>query len=269
MPKPRRPFKFWAMATGMAVFSLLGLLFVIVGPNAETRMTGVMCILFFGVGGLGFLGGPMLTRRGAHTVRRERLETSAGSEAAFVFPTPAAKRWSMVIAGAGMAGGSAILAVRAGGVMIAAAAVFVLFFVFMLLSARRPQYLALTPTRLVASAGAGTVELPWDAVADAEIYEMPAGQATVDMLGVAARDPDAAVWTRGAMLGRFNRRFSSGYDLTVGADTFAGEGEDVVAAILRYRDEPDRQRAIGGEEEHARLLRELGETAVRTEAPAG
>jgi hypothetical protein len=95
-------------------------------------------------------------------------------------------------------------------------------------------------------------------VAGAELYEMPAGQATVDMLGVVATDPDAAVWTRGRALGRLGRRMA-GYDLTAGADSFAGEGEDVVAAILRYRDEPERRRAIGGEEEHARLLRELGE----------
>ena len=55
----------------------------------------------------------------------------------------------------------------------------------------------------------------------------------------------------------------SGFDLTVGADTFAGEAEDVVAAILRYRDEPRRRRAIGSEEEHARLLEELGDTPAR------
>jgi hypothetical protein len=144
-----------------------------------------------------------------------------------------------------------------------AAGVFVLFFVFLLLSARRPQFLALTPTRLVVSAAAGTAELPWDAVEDAAVYEMPVGQTTVDMLGIAATHPDAAVWTRGAVLGRFNRRFSAPYDLVAGADTFAGVGEDVAAAILRYRDEPERRRHIGGEEEHARLLRELGEAAPR------
>lgn len=262
MTKPRRPFKFWAMAVGMGVFTLLGLLLLLV-PESEVRLTGLACILFFGVGGLGFLSGPMLTRQGAHTIRRERLETSAGSEAAFVFPTPPAKRWAMTVAAAGMAGGGVLIAILAGGgIIIAAAAIFVLFFVFMLLSASRPQFLALTPSRIVASAAAGTAELPWEAVADAELYEMPAGQTTVDMLGIAATDSDAVVWTRGAVLGRFNRRFSAGYDLVVGADTFAGEGEDVVAAIRRYRDEPDRRRAIGGEHEHARLTRDLGEVTA-------
>lgn len=37
----------------------------------------------------------------------------------------------------------------------------------------------------------------------------------------------------------------AGYDLTVGADTFAGEGNDVVAAILRYRDDPERRGELG------------------------
>jgi len=140
---------------------------------------------------------------------------------------------------------------------------FVVSFVILLLTAGRAQYLALTPTRVVASAAAGTVELPWEAVADAEIYAMPAARTTVDMLGVAAKDPDAARWTRGAVLGRLNRRFTMGYELTVAADTFAGEAEDVVTAIRRYRDAPERRRHIGGEPEHARLLRDLGEAVPR------
>jgi len=53
--------------------------------------------------------------------------------------------------------------------------------------------------------------------------------------------------------------FFGAIGVATAADAFAGEGEDVVAAIERYRDEPDRRRAIGSEQEHARLLRELGE----------
>jgi hypothetical protein len=131
--------KFWAMATGT------------VGPDSDTRLTGLMCILFFGLGGFGYLGGPLLTRSGRGTVVRERVQTSAGSEAAFVFPTPRRKR--------------------------------------------------------------------------------------------------------------LGRHFSR-YALTVGADTFAGEAEDVVEAIKRYKRDARARRSIGGEEEHARLLHELGETTT-------
>jgi len=81
------------------------------------------------------------------------------------------------------------------------------------------------------------------------------------MLVVSARDRDAVIWTRGSLLGRLGRRFSA-YDLTIGADTFAGEAERVVDAIRRYRDEPERRRQIGSEQEHARLMGEIGEAAV-------
>jgi len=261
MARPRRPLKFWAMAAFTTLAILLGLVLLILGPDGETRLTGLMCLLLFGLGGLGYLGGPLLTRRGAGTVLRSRVETSAGSEAAFVFPTPPGKRIAMTIGAFGMAGGCVILLILSGGgaVLIACTAVFVLFFVLLVLSARRPQQLALTPTRVVSTAGLGTVELPWEAVDDVEVYEMPAGRANVDMLGVAAIGPDAAIWTRGRLLGRLGRRFSP-FDLSVGADTFAGEAERVVEAIRRYRDDPERRRSIGGEQEHARLMREIGET---------
>ena len=253
MPRPRRPFKFWGLAALTGLFTLFGLLIIAVGPTAENRLVGLMCVLFFGVGGFAYLGGPLLTRSGPGTVRRERFRTSAGLEPAFVFPTPRSKQLATTVGAGGMAGGSVLLAViETGWVVIACAAIFGLFFVFMLLSLRRGQKLVLTPTRVVVDAVAGTVELPWEAVVDVEVFEMPAGRATVDMLGIAASDPEAAVWTRGGVLGRLGSN-RTGYDLVVGADTFAGEGEDVVAAIRAYRDDPERRRHIGSEEELARL----------------
>jgi hypothetical protein len=257
VPKPRRPLKFWGFAAIFATFTLLGLLLLVVGPDAEVRLTGLVSILFFGLGGLAYLGGPLLSRRGPGTVRAERVSTSAGLEPAFVFPTPAAKRWTMTVAAGGMAAaGVLMIFLGAGWIGWLAALVFGFFFLFTLWTARRPQRLVLTPTRIMADAGAGTVELPWDAVRDAVIFAMPAGRTTVDMLGVTATDPEAAVWTRGALLGRLNRNVTA-YDLVVGADTFAGTGEDVVEAIRRYRDDPDSRRRIGVEEELGHLHRLL------------
>jgi hypothetical protein len=257
VPKPRRPLKFWGYAAIVGVFTLCGLLLLVVGPDAETRLTGLVSILFFGLGGLAFLGGPLLTRRGPGTVRAERVSTSAGLEPAFVFPTPAAKRWAMTVGAGGMAAAGVLMVfLGAGWIGILAAAVFGLFFVFMLWTARRPQRLVLTPTRIMADAGAGTVELPWEAVEDVELFELPAGRTTVDMLGVSATDPGAAVWTRGALLGRMSRNMTA-YDLCVGADTFAGSGEDVVEAIRRYRDDPAGRRRIGAEGELGDLHRLL------------
>jgi hypothetical protein len=133
-------------------------------------------------------------------VRCEPVETSSGSEAAFVFP------------------------------------------------ARRGRMrLALTPTRVVATSAAGTVELPWKAVGDAEIDGA--------VLGIAATRPAAAVWTRGRWLGRLNQRVTP-YAVSFKAAAFGDEAEDVVRAIERYRHDARRRRSIGTEREQARLLAE-------------
>ena len=130
----------------------------------------------------------------------ERVETSAGPEAAFVFP------------------------------------------------ARRGRMrLALTPTRVIATSAAGTVELPWKALGTAEI----AGA----VLGIAASDPRAAMWTRGRWLGRLNQR-ATPYAVSFKAAAFAGEAEDIVRAITRYKRDARRRRSIGTEQERTRLLGE-------------
>ncbi len=134
---------------------------------------------------------------------REQVQTSAGSEAAFVFP------------------------------------------------ARRGRMrLALTPTRVIATSAAGTVELAWKGVAGVVIDQR--------VLGIAATRPEAAVWTRGRWLGRLNHR-ATPYAVSFKADAFAAEAGAIVQAIMRYQRNARQRRSIGSEEEHARLLRELGE----------
>jgi hypothetical protein len=148
-------------------------------------------------------------------VRCERVETSAGPEAAFVFP-----------------------------------------------AARGRMRLALTSARVIATSAAGTVELPWKVIAGVEIYQLPGGRADADLLGLAATRPGAAVWTRGHWLGRLNRR-ATPFEVSFKADAFVSEAEDVVNTIERYKRDARRRRAIGTEEEHARLLEDLGDTPAR------
>jgi hypothetical protein len=76
------------------------------------------------------------------------------------------------------------------------------------------------------------------------------------MLGIAARRQGAATWTRGAWLGRVNRR-ATAYEVSFAARAFADGPDEVVTAIERYRSDKKRRRAIGTDEEHARLLAEL------------
>ena len=71
------------------------------------------------------------------------------------------------------------------------------------------------------------------------------------------------MWTRGAWLGRLNRR-TTPYEVSFKADAFAGEAETILRAIKRYQGDARRRRAIGTEEEHARLLREIGASAARS-----
>ena len=85
---------------------------------------------------------------------------------------------------------------------------------------------------------AGTVELPWKGVRDAELDGA--------VLGIRA-----AVWTRGGWLGRLNQR-ATPYEVSFKAAAFADEAEDIVRAIERYRGDARRRRAIGTEEEQAR-----------------
>ena len=120
------------------------------------------------------------------------------------------------------------------------------------------QRLVLTPTRVVLAGPLTTVELPWEAVDEVEIFETtPRKSTTADMLGVTATDPDAVGWTRRERLGRLARGVTD-YDICVGADSFAGTGEDVVNAIRRYVHERARRPRIGSQEELASLHRLLG-----------
>jgi len=150
-------------------------------------------------------------------VRRERVQTSAGDEPAFVFAPRRRGPWA-------------------------------------------PR-LALTPTRVIGRSATGTVELPWGDVGRAELHGM-AGGGRAGMLGIAGRRAGAAVWTRGAWLGRVNRR-ATAYDVSFAARAFADGPEEVIATIERYRGDKKRRRRIGEEQEHERLLRELGQADAR------
>ena len=116
--------------------------------------------------------------------------------------------------------------------------------------------LALTPARIIATSAMGTVELRWKALAGVEISTLPGGRADTYVLGITANRPGTAVWTRGGWLGRLNRR-ATPYEVSFKADAFAGEAEDIMRAIKRYQGDARRRRSIGGEDEYARLLREV------------
>ena len=241
------------MAAGSALFTLLGLVFVVVGPTSENRQIGVMCLLLFGLGPAVYLGNPLLTRRGRGEIRLGR----AGGEPAFVFPTPRSKTALQLTSAIGMAGGTLLLYFYAGGWVLAACSVlFGLFLLLALYRAVRPQRLVLTPTRVLI----GSTQIPWEGIDDVDLYEMPAGHTTVDMVGISASDLTQPAWMR--LIGRLGRGLSE-YDVVVGADSLSRTGEEVIAVLRRYRAHPAERRRIGDEGELARLHR-LPSLAGRT-----
>jgi hypothetical protein len=261
MPRPRHPFAFWSLALLYAFVCLFGVLVAVAGQGAGAHVLGAMIVLVFASCAVAQLGGPALTRQGPRTVRRDRVETSGGSEPAFVFPSPRAKRRASALGLGGIAiGVVGMLAITGGGpFVIAGVVVLCLVAVWALRSLRRPQVVALTPQRVVVATPTGTVEVPWTAGVAAEIYPMPTGQATVDMIGLVAADPAAVNWTRGSVVAGVNSLLSR-YVVSVPADAFAGAGEDVVAAIRGYVGDVAGRSRIGAADEHDRLLRMLGET---------
>ena len=236
------------MATFSVVFTLIGLATLVLGQDTDQRLTGVMLVLFCGFGSVGYLGGPLLTRRGRGTIEVGR----AGGEPAFVYPVPGSKRLAQLIGAAGLAGGCVLLYVIAGGWALAACAVvFVLFLLLALYRTVRPVRLVITPTRVLV----GSCEIRWEAIDDIDLYEMPAGNTTVDMIGIDAKDPADIKQPRWmALILRLGRNLSN-YDLVVGADLFAGGGEGIVEALKTYKRDARRRRRIGDEAELARLHR--------------
>src|SRR3954463_4160521 len=112
------------MAATSVVCTLLGIVLLALGPDAEARRTGVMCVLFFGLGPVGYLGGPLLTRRGAGTIEIGRV----GLEAAFVLRAPRAKGVAQLIGAIGLGGGALLLYLNTGGWVLAACAALFGFF---------------------------------------------------------------------------------------------------------------------------------------------
>jgi hypothetical protein len=244
------------MATFSVVFTLIGLATLVLGQDAGQRLSGLMLVLFCGFGSVGYLGGPLLTRRGRGTIARGR----AGTEPAFVFPVPRSKRLAQLVGTAGLAGGCVLLYVIAGGWVLALCmVVFVLFLLLASYRGVRPVRLVITPTRVLV----GGSQIAWENIDDIDLYEMPAGNTTVDTVGIDAKDPADIVQARWkALILRLARNLSA-YDLVVGADLFAGAGEEIVEVLKTYKRDARRRRSIGSEEELARLHR-LPSLAGRT-----
>jgi hypothetical protein len=60
-------------------------------------------------------------------------------------------------------------------------------------------------------AGLGGSEIAWEDIDDVDLYEMPAGQTTVDTIGIDAKDPARIVHARWkAVILRLGRRRSIG-----------------------------------------------------------
>jgi hypothetical protein len=146
VPKPRRPFKFWTMAATSVLGTLVGLALAVLGDTAGQRLIGVALALLAGLAPAPYILGPLLSGSGPGTVLCERVRTSAGSETAFVFPTPRAKRIATLARAVGVAGGCAALLAAAGGWVLIVVTALAAVYLGVALAGRARQRLVLTPT---------------------------------------------------------------------------------------------------------------------------
>jgi hypothetical protein len=213
-----------------------------------------MLFSMLGVGGLAAVAQPLLSRRRPEVWRLG----SEGGEPALVIRTPRAKRVLGAVACAGMLLGSALL-ITVGGVVpgVLGVVVFGALLVLMAATMRRSRHLSLTPARLVLTGPTEHVSLAWDALAEAFVYEMPAGRTTMTMIAIRATDPAAVVRRRARWYGRLNRSFT-GFDITWGAYDLEAEPENVIDALEIYRTAPLRRAGLGTPAERERLLADLG-----------
>jgi hypothetical protein len=182
------------MAVTSVLATLVGLALAALGETAGQRLIGVALVLLAGLAPSPYILGPLLSGGGPGTVLCGRVRTSAGSETAFVFPTPRAKRIATLARAVAVAGGCAALLAAMGGWLLIVVTALAAIYLGFALAGRARQRLVLTPTRVVLAGPLTTVELPWETIDEVEIFETtPRRSTTVDMLGVTATDPDAVV----------------------------------------------------------------------------
>ena len=240
----RRGFGYWArqvfMAIACAVFTVFGLVFLVVGDGDE-RLVGLMSFLLFGVGGAIYFLLPRLTRGGREGVRPGIVEHRGERRPALVFPLSRAKIRLAVI-GCAAFEAIGVLLFRFGAVWIGLATV--LFFGFVgLLGARkafsRHAYVALLPEGILARAGSSSF-VPWEAIEDVFILEMYGSR----MVSLSA-DP-ASVET--ATSGQLGMLISRGADLPeLAFSGLVAPEDELCRAIEHYLRHPEERERIGAD----------------------
>lgn len=207
---------------GCIAFVVLGLLFLVVGPDRQTHLVGLLCVLFFGGCGLALeLMRP--SPRGLASPRPVEI----GSERGRLFALGRARQAAMLFAQLTIIAGCAVVVLLGQLIGVIVAVVFGAFAVVPpVRGLLRPRGLALTPTRIV-TLGFGQGEVAWDDVeAVGTVQQGPAL-----LLGIDATD------VRGlSAFASLHRRFLPA-DIAVPAD----DAEALMRTLVIYLEQPERR----------------------------
>jgi hypothetical protein len=210
---------------GCIAFVGLGVVFLVLGPDREARLVGLMSVLLGGGCGLAIeLMRP--SPRGLASPRTVEI----GSERGRLFALGRARQAATLLAQLAIIAGCAVLVLLGQLIGVIAAVVFGAFAAIP--TARgllRPRGLALTPTRIV-TVGFGQGEVAWDDVAAVTTLR----QGPMLLLGIEADE----VRGRSALV-RLSRRFLPA-DIAVPAD----DAEALMHTLVVYLERPERRREL-------------------------
>jgi hypothetical protein len=215
------------LLAGSGFFVVAGLLCLLFGQDGETRLVGLLCVLFFG----GCALVPLVLMRPPRRGLASPLPIDVDAERGLLFALGRTRQVVVLIAAVAIVAACVVIALS--GAVVLGVVCAVTFAVCAVVPAvrglLRPRGLALTPTRIV-TVGFGQGEVAWEDVEAVGTLQ----QGAVLLVGI-----EAANVRRRNAFGRFNRRFLP-TDIAVPAD----DPEALVRAVVAYLEHPERRQEL-------------------------
>lgn len=235
-------------------FTIVGVAMVIWGEGVD-RVVGVVALLMFGLGGVGWFAGQR--RRADVAVRVGDIVHHGHPARALIVPARLAKWLPLTLGSVGLGAGCLLLGVFAAELTEAGVSPLFLRLIgfgggalFLFVGAGSlagtsggPPKLALLPDGVVMTAGFGRSFVSWDLVTDVGVYELGVPGGNQRFVGLRVTDPsriEIPRWLRG--LGRANRGMS-GWDLTYPESLFDLTADQLAQLLAMLLEQSSLRRA--------------------------